>query len=58
MKTFLLAFALALGAACPSAPKCPLHSNMMGVFDHYEYVDGKQVGVYNCPRNHKFSLVC
>jgi len=44
--------------ACPSSSPCPIHDYSSGYFSGVRFIDGVQMGVYNCPRGHSFLVRC
>jgi hypothetical protein len=54
----LILLAAAVVLACPIAPGCPLHDGSTGYFVRYEFIDGKQFGIYHCSRGEEFLVRC
>jgi hypothetical protein len=47
------------GANCPvTRPVCPIHEYSNGSFVRTDYIDGKRVDTFKCPRGHNFQVVC
>jgi len=54
----LILLLAAVVLACPIAPPCPIHDGATGYFVRYDFVDGVQLGVYRCSRQHNFLVRC
>lgn len=46
-------------AGCPTVVPCPLHDNVPGVFTGaIEWHRGRMWGIFKCPQEHTFMVLC
>ena len=53
----VLAAVLAFSGCAYTVP-CPIHWEQMGVLLRVKFLDGKEIGIYHCPRGHNFIAPC